>query len=303
MSENIRIQDDNFIMLPTIDFVFKLLFGDVNHKERLISLLSALLKIPIEEFEGIEILNSELQKLFKDDKLGILDIRAKMKDGKQLDIEIQVLPTVYMPERSLYYWSKMYTTQAKEGDSFKVLKKCITINILDYKFLPVKKMHTCYHLKEDDTGHQLTDVIEVHFCELEKLRSMTEISDLNDPSVDWLRFIGAKTKGEMEMIANGNEMIKDAYNYLQVISKDEQKRLAYEARQMDLMDRKTREEEAEERGRKEGIKEGIEEGIEEGIKKVAREALKDGADVSFVAKITKLDISTIKEIQKEINNK
>ena len=73
-------------------------------------MLSALLKIPIAEFEGIELLNSELHKLFEDDKFGILDIRAKLKDGKQLDIEIQVLPTVYMPERSLYYWSKMYTT-------------------------------------------------------------------------------------------------------------------------------------------------------------------------------------------------
>lgn len=51
MSEKGTIEDDNFIMLPTIDFVFKLLFGDVNHKERLISLLSALLKIPIPEFK------------------------------------------------------------------------------------------------------------------------------------------------------------------------------------------------------------------------------------------------------------
>ncbi len=45
-----KIEDDNFIMLPIVDFVFKLLFGDIQHKERLISLLSAVLKLPKEVF-------------------------------------------------------------------------------------------------------------------------------------------------------------------------------------------------------------------------------------------------------------
>jgi hypothetical protein len=38
--ETSEITDENFIMLPVVDFVFKLLFGDIQHKERLISLLS-----------------------------------------------------------------------------------------------------------------------------------------------------------------------------------------------------------------------------------------------------------------------
>lgn len=59
--------------------------------------------------------------------------------------------------------------QTKEGDTFDTLKKCITINIVDYEFLPMKKMHTRYHITEDETGYRLTDVLEVHFCELKKL--------------------------------------------------------------------------------------------------------------------------------------
>ena len=153
-----------------------------------------------------------------------------------------------MPERSLYYWAKMYTIQTKAGDTFNALKKCITINIVDYEFLPMKKMHTCYHLAEDETGHRLTDVMEVHFCELKKLRKGMDISDADDPSLDWMRFIGARTKGEMEMLAQNNEAIKDAFDYLQVISKDEEKRLAYESRQLWLMDQRTREKVAREEG-------------------------------------------------------
>ncbi len=96
-------ESDAFIMLPVVDFVFKLLFGDARRTERLASLLSAILNLPKEEFEDITIMNPELPKEFSNDKYGILDIRANLKDGKQVNIEIQVLPFSLMPERTLYY--------------------------------------------------------------------------------------------------------------------------------------------------------------------------------------------------------
>jgi hypothetical protein len=43
--------------------------------------------------------------------------------------------------------------------------------------------------------------LEVHFCELEKLRKDMEISDSDDPALNWMKFLAARTKGEMEMIA------------------------------------------------------------------------------------------------------
>ena len=60
----------------------------------------------------------------------------------------------------------------------------------------------------------MTEMIEIHFCELKKLRSGIDLSDMDDPSLDWMRFIGARTKGEMEMPAQKNEVIKDAFDYL-----------------------------------------------------------------------------------------
>ena len=52
--------DDGFLMSPKIDFVFKLIFGDEKHKDLLIALLSAILGVPKEDFDGLEIINSEL---------------------------------------------------------------------------------------------------------------------------------------------------------------------------------------------------------------------------------------------------
>jgi hypothetical protein len=53
---------------------------------------------------------------------GILDVRVKTRDGRQINIEIQILPTEFMPERTLFYWSKMYVSQIKAGDTYDQLK-------------------------------------------------------------------------------------------------------------------------------------------------------------------------------------
>ena len=46
-----------------------------------------------------------------DSKTGRLDIRAKFNNGEDCNIELQVLPYNYMPERMLNYWAIMYGTK------------------------------------------------------------------------------------------------------------------------------------------------------------------------------------------------
>ncbi|MCH5138993.1 PD-(D/E)XK nuclease family transposase [Clostridiaceae bacterium UIB06] len=278
---------DNFIMSPKIDFVFKLLFGDEKNKDLLIDFLSAVLNLPEGEFIGIEILNTELFREFKEDKKGILDVRAKTKDGKQIDIEIQVLPTEFMPERTLFYWSKMYTTQIKPGDTYDKLKKCITINIVDFKCTPLKKLHSTYHIVEDDTWYILTDALEVHFLEIPKLFDDEVPKDEESPIVQWMEFLDGKSKGVMEMLAKKNESIKKAYNLLQIISKDEKARMIYEAREAELRDQLTR------------IKSAEQKGANEKSIKIARNLLKMGLSVEQVATAAELTIEQIEKIKKE----
>lgn len=282
--------DDNFIMSPKIDFVFKLLFGDEKNKDLLIAFLSAVLNLPEREFTGIEILNTELFREFKEDKKGILDIRAKIANGKQIDIEIQVLPTEFMPERTLFYWSKMYTAQVKPGDTYDKLKKCITINIVDFKCTPLKKLHTSYHLIEDETGHKLTDILEVHFLEIPKLFDEDIEINEDDPIVQWMEFLDGKSKGVMEMLAQKNESIKKAYNLLQIISKDEKARMIYEAREAELRDQLTR------------IKSAEEKGANEKSIKIAKNLLKMGLSIEQVATAAEITIEQVKKIKEELVN-
>ncbi|WP_243156452.1 Rpn family recombination-promoting nuclease/putative transposase [Clostridium sp. C8-1-8] len=239
-------------MSPKIDFVFKLIFGDEKNKDILIAFLSATLRLNKEDFQGIEFLNTELLKEFKEDKKGILDVRVKTKNNEHIDIEIQIFPTEFMAERSLFYWSKMYNSQVSPGDTYDKLKKCITINIVDFERIPLDKIHTTFHILEDETGYKLSDVLEIHFLELPKLSKLDSIKDLDAPILDWLEFIDSDSKEEMEMIAEKNENIKTAYEILQRVSKSKEARMAYEARQAEIMDQLTREKAAREEGFEQG---------------------------------------------------
>ena len=248
--------DDGFLMSPKVDFAFKLIFGDEKNKDLLIAFLSAVLGLPAEEFEGIEIINGELLREFAEDRKGILDVRAKTKQGKQIDIEIQILPTEFMPERTMFYWSKMYISQIKPGDPYSKLKKCITINIVDFRCTPLKKLHSWYHLSEDTTAYRLTDILEVHFLEMSKLNDPEIPREELDHVVEWMEFLDAKSKGVIEMLADKNQDIKKAYDILQIISKDKKARMLYDAREAELRDQLSRMETAENKGRVKGKAEG-----------------------------------------------
>lgn len=112
---NLDINNEEFFMKPKNDYVFKRIFGDERNSDILISFLEAVLKIHIKK---VDILNNELPKINIEDKKSILDIRATINDNTQIDVEIQVARIRYMPERSLYYWAKMYCEQLSTSEKY-----------------------------------------------------------------------------------------------------------------------------------------------------------------------------------------
>lgn len=88
--------------------------------------------------------------------------------------------------------------------------------------------------------------------ELPKLPAMDDSTDL----YDWICFIKAKSKEEFEMLAKKNEYLEAAYKELEIISQDEQKRIAYTTRQKALFDYNTLMKENWLRGKAEGEAKG-----------------------------------------------
>ena len=111
---------NDFIMKPKVDFCFKELMEDADVRR---GFIAAILGIRPEEIMHTELLQTHLRKEYKDDKLGILDVRVRFEDGTQIDMEMQMAPFKLWPERSLFYLAKIYVDQIHEGEDYNKLKK------------------------------------------------------------------------------------------------------------------------------------------------------------------------------------
>ena len=245
-----------FLMKPKVDFAFKEIMMDEKARK---GFLSAVLKIAPENIRETRILNTNLRKTHKEDKLGILDVRVLMNDDTEIDIEIQLSKLQVWADRSLFYLSRMYIDQIGEGKDYTAFKKCVGISILDFTlFEDSDDFYSCFHIREDTRNIIYTDKMEFHVIELSKLPE--ELKDDSGDLLLWAKFIAAEREEEFDMIAGKNPYIKSAYSTLQVISQDKQKRLEYEARQKAILDYNQGMREATERGLAEGRAAGRAEG-------------------------------------------
>lgn len=248
----------DFIMSPKVDFAFKeIMRNEIVRK----GFLSAVLGIKDTEIKETVLLNTNLSKIHDDEKQGILDVRLTLNNNTEIDIEIQVTYMKSWADRSTFYLSKMLVEQVGINKKYTNIKKCIGINILDFEYIQgTDKFHTTYHISEDTEHIKYTDVLEWHIVELPKLPPMTDGSQL----YNWAKFINSKSEEEMKMLATQDMYIKQAYEELEVISQDEQKRLEYTARQKALYDYNTMMEENFDNGVVWGMEKGIAQGRAEG---------------------------------------
>ncbi|MGI4851175.1 MAG: PD-(D/E)XK nuclease family transposase [Janthinobacterium lividum] len=68
---------------PRIDLVFKKIFGVEENKDLLISFINAIVS-PEDQISKVILLNPYNLQSFRQDKLSILDIKAKSQDGQTL---------------------------------------------------------------------------------------------------------------------------------------------------------------------------------------------------------------------------
>ncbi len=97
-----------------------------------------------------------------------------------------------------------------------------------------------FHILEDTRHFIYTDKMEFHVIELPKLPKV--LRDDSGSLELWAKFINAEK----------DPYIQSAYDQLQEISQNKQKRLEYEARQKAILDHNQSMLEAEQRGREEG---------------------------------------------------
>jgi predicted transposase/invertase (TIGR01784 family) len=143
-----------------------------------------------------------------------------------------------MRERIVFYDAKLITEQIGSGDSYDKVKKVVSIIITEEKLIPKsERYHHRFTMYDPVAGVELTDIIEIHTLELDKLPPVSDGSDL----YDWASFIAASSEEELTVVAERNPQVGKAVMKFKELSADERTRDLYERREKARRDMDMRE--------------------------------------------------------------
>lgn len=254
--------NQNKIIKLKLDVIFKAMFGTQENEEVLANFLSKLLEIPRESIKKIIMDNVELIPENFADKFSRVDLKMQV-DDKIVNVELQVNNEPDFTERTLYYWSKIYSSELKSGEPYKKLRETICINIVNFNIFDCPEYHSHFKIMEKTRHEVLTNKFGIHFFELKKIGKNP---DKNNPMQLWLQLVNAETEEELDMLENTNvQEINQAIVVLRKLNADEKMRYLAEMREKSLHDEVSALEGAKEEGIAEGIQKGIVQGIEKGM--------------------------------------
>lgn len=253
------------LLNPKNDYVFKRIFGHTGNEEITKQLLNTILKKQINEITVNE--NPILEKDLIDDKVGIVDIHAKIDNEIDVEIEMQVVDSKNIEKRIMYYWSKLYIQGIKSGNNYNKLHKAISILIADFKLKNLKSIpnfYTKWQIREEKYHSViLTDVLELYIIELPKATKNTVGMNIARPQDmaeinPWIAFLENPKDMEMVNMSEQNTIaIKKAKKVLTEISKDEHERYLAHLREKYILDQKSIEEYGYDKGLEERYTETV----------------------------------------------
>ncbi len=243
---------------PKVDYAFKRVYGRQENLDVLESILSAVLTgTEFETFSELQLVNPYNERDASNDKLSIVDVRARRKSGEIFNIDMQLLPFKLMPQRLLYYWSVSYSEQLEKGHTFAHLVPTIVICFADFDVFPGRpNWHSRFRVA-DAAGFPLCRDLEIHVLELPKFAANPQ--NVATPLEQWLFFLRTAATIDPQHVPPCLTLptIHKAIEELRMISLNETDREAYRDRRMYLLDEQTRQWEAREEGLAKGRDEGF----------------------------------------------
>ena len=258
--------DEGYFVKLKLDVVFKRVFGEEKNIALTKALISDLLEIPRDEIQNVTILNVEIPPERWRQKFNRLDLQLQV-DDKIVNVEMQVRGEKSFRDRSLFYWSRIFTRDLKTGEVYKQLKQTICVNILDFDLFDDEDedYHTTVRVTYGKRRRLFTKKFAIHVFELKKLNRFIK----GRPMEDWLRLINVGSKEELMAIIDSATIpeVRDAGIVLNDFQADERMRQEAWYREKQMHDEASQIDDAIEEGIAIGIEKGITKGIEEGIEK------------------------------------
>ena len=226
---------------PTVDYAFKHVFGRPNTRPLLIHLTNGVLvRPPGHRVDELDLLNPFNPKESLDDKLSILDIKARDQSGRQFNLEMQMLAFRYYEKRILYYWAKLHQQQLHEGQDYLELKPTISISFLDHELFPESAEYQWHFRLLNENLKCFSEDLELHILELPKFK---KTADELDTDLDvWLYFLRHAAMMDTDNLPAAFQQrppVLKALEELKMLAQTDQERERYESRRKAQLDYNT----------------------------------------------------------------
>jgi predicted transposase/invertase (TIGR01784 family) len=263
-----------FLIDPTLDTPFKKLCFE---KKILMSLLNTFLQLR-DEHKIVDVQYTSQEELpeihgFKSLRFDIICTDTKKNT---FIVEMQNHSEPGFVQRSIYYWSKVYSSQLKKGQKYTKILPVMLLVFLNFEQYPQITEYINHFRWKNDKNQILTEGARITYVEIPKFKKQT-LETIED---EWMFFFkNYKTIGDFETT---NEEIKSAFDVLKKLTPQEID--DYDAEVKNSLDLDGIIEEAEEKGR------------EEGREETAIGMIKDDMKPIDIVKYSKLSEEKIKEL-------
>jgi predicted transposase/invertase (TIGR01784 family) len=124
----------------------------------------------------LEVTSGELVQDTSGMKLSVLDVSAKLADGRTTDVEVQVVNYRDFKKRGPFYWAARHVKKLEAGMFYTQIKPMITICLLAFDLLEEEESYrNSYSIRNDKSGNRLCEDLQIIYLELPKfLRSLGE---------------------------------------------------------------------------------------------------------------------------------
>ena len=215
---------------PKIDCVFKALLGAEDNRALLIHFLNALLGTELPApISAVEILNPYNEREFLDDKLSIVDVKARDARGRLYQIEIQILVHADLPARMLYAWADLYSQQLHSGQDYRELRPTYALWLLGDDLLRDDPAYAHRYRLRDERGRTLLEHGGISLFELSKFAT----GAVETEEQRWLKFFKDGERLDADHLPDWMQTteMRQAMSTVKQFSEKERAYDAYQARQ------------------------------------------------------------------------
>ncbi len=279
------------LLSPKLDVVFQRLFGELGSEKITKRFIEKILGEKIEKVDLSK--NPILRRETVHGKLGVLDVLVEFNESEKINLEMQVAKREDILERLLYYWARLYTRGIQEGEEYVGLERTIVVLITEFELKGLEELgyHTEWKIIEEKERKKiLTDKLEIHILELNKIRGKEKEED---ELLDWLFFIDNPESERVKEAMKENEELQEAKEKLSRMSEEEEMQRIAEWREKALHDEAS----AIATARQKGLEIGERKGKQEEKEEIAKRLLKEKVEISLIEKVTGLTKEEIKKLE------